>query len=249
MRYWLLLTLLLGTFDGAQRGQAVPKFEVTSVKPNAGTQQFVNFDLQPGGRLRITNASLRMVMGWAYGVQASQLAGGPDWVGRDRFDFLGKAEGNPTSDETRVMLRSLLADHFKLAFHEETREIPVYALVRVREDGKLGSQLTGSDTNCGAPSDGSPRRCEFNNNFGNIHGYGMSMELLAMSLAGFTGRVVIDRTGVTGPVNFDLTWMPPGGDGPSMFTAVQEQLGLKLEPTKAPARILVIDRAEKPRED
>jgi uncharacterized protein (TIGR03435 family) len=77
-------------------------------------------------------------------------------------------------------------------------------------------------------------------------GHGMPLELLNTSLAGFSGRVVVDRTGVTGPVDFDLTWTPPAGDGPSLFTAIEEQLGLKLEPTRAPVGIMVIDGADKP---
>jgi uncharacterized protein (TIGR03435 family) len=250
MRYLLLATLLLGLFDFAQGGQAMPKFDVTSVKPNAGTQDFVRFDPQPGGRLSITNASLRMVMGWAYGVQDSQLSGGADWVGRDRFDFLAKAEGNPTTSEMRQMLRALLVDHFKLTFHEETRELPVYSLSRLHDD-KLGPKLAiSADTKCGAPADADARarRCEFDVRWANVHGHGIPMELLLTTLAGFTARPVIDRTGLKVPMDFDLTW-GVDANGPSIFTAVEEQLGLKLEPTRAPVGILVIDRAEKPRED
>lgn len=242
MRILALLALLLG--------QSAPAFDVTSVKPNTGSQDFVRFDPQPGGRLRITNASLRMVVGWAYGVQNTQLDGGPDWFNTTRFDFVAKAEGNPTTEEMRLMLRAMLVDRFKLAFHTETREIPVYALTRARPDAKLGPKLSpSSDTNCGAPADGKPRRCEFDVRFGNVHGHGMPMELLTTTLAGFTGRIVIDRTGVTGPVDFDLTWTPPDAGGISVFTAIEEQLGLKLEPTRAPVGIMVIDRAEKPTED
>jgi uncharacterized protein (TIGR03435 family) len=189
-----------------------------------------------------------MVMAWAYGVQDSQLAGGPDWAGTARFDFVAKADGNPSITGMRTMLQSLLVDRFKLAFHDETREVSVYALTRSRNDGPLGPQLTVSDTNCSAPADGRPRRCEFNVRFGNVHGHGMPMELLATTLAGSTGRVVVDRTGLTGAVDFDLTW-GTDANGPSLFTAAQEQLGLKLEPTKAPVNVLVIDRAEKPTAD
>lgn len=242
MRYLLLATLLFA--------QSSPKFDVTSVKPNPGTQDFVQFDPQPGGRLRITNASLRMVMGWAYGVQDSQLSGGPEWVGRDRFDFLAKADGNPTTAEMRLMLRSLIADHFKLTVHNETRELAVYSLTRLHDD-KLGPKLAVSaDTKCGAPADADAgsRRCEFDVRWANVHGHGIPMELLLTTLAGFTARPVIDHSGLTVPVDFDLTW-GTDASGPSIFTAVEEQLGLKLEPTRAPVGILVIDRVEKPREE
>ena len=125
----------------------------------------------------------------------------------------------------------------------------MYALTRPRPDTKLGPKLSASDSNCGALPDGKARTCEFDVRFGNVHGRGMPMELLNTTLAGFTGRVVVDRTGVTGPMDFDLTWTPPDAGGPSLFTAIEEQLGLKLEPTRAPVGIMVIDQAEKPAGD
>jgi len=238
----LVLALLLA--------QTAPSFEVTSVKPNdLGNQGPVLFDPQPGGRLRITNASLRMVMSWAYGLQNSQLAGGPDWISTDRFDIVAKAEGNPTTDQVRLMLRTLIVDRFKLAYHNESREMPVYALTRPRKDGKLGPQLAASADHCGDLPDGKPRRCEFDVGFGKVHGHGVPLELLTTTISGFSGRVVVDQTELKGPFDFDLTWTPPDGGGPSLFTAVEEQLGLKLEPTRAPVGILVIDRVEKPAGD
>jgi uncharacterized protein (TIGR03435 family) len=243
MRYVLLLAVLLG--------QVAPQFDVASIKPNAGSQDFVQFDPQPGGRLRITNASLRMVMSWAYGLQNSQLTGGPDWVSTARFDFLAKAEGNPSVSETRGMLRTLLVERFNLTVHNETRELPVYILSRAHAEGTLGPKLAvSSDSKCGAPADGDAgqRRCEFDVRQWSVHGHGIPMELLLTTLAGYTARPVIDRTGLTAPMDFDLTW-GPDANGPSIFTAIEEQLGLKLEPTRAPIGILVIDRAEKPRED
>jgi len=241
MRILVLAAVLLA--------QSTPAFDVTSVKPNTGTQDFVRFDPQPGGRLRITNASLRMVVSWAYAVQNTQLEGGPDWFDRERFDFLAKAEGSPATDEMRLMLRTLIVDRFKLRFHNETREIPVYALTRPRPDTKLGPKLSSSDSNCGAPPDGKPRKCEYDVRPGNVHGHGIPLELLITALAGFSGRVVVDRTGLTGPVDFDLTWTAPDAGGPSLFTAIEEQLGLKLEPTRAPVGIMVIDSAERPAGD
>jgi len=251
MRILLPLALLFVSLGAAQEKPAAPAFDVTSVKPNPGGRQDVQFDPQPGGRLRIINASLRMVMGWAYGVQDVQLSGGPDWMGTARFDFLAKAEGNPTTAQMRTMLRGLLVHHFKLAFHNETRELPVYALTRLRAD-RLGPQLVVSaDTKCGAPADADAgsRRCEFDVRWAKVHGHGIPIELLVTTLSGFTARPVVDRTGLTVPLDFDLTWTGPDGEGPSLFTAVEEQLGLKLEPTRAPLGIMVIDRAEKPTED
>ena len=192
-----------------------------------------------------------MVISWAYGVQNSQLTGGPDWINGARFDFLAKAEGNPTTEQMRVMLRGLLVDRFNLAVHTDTREMPVYSLSRARGDGKLGPQLAiSADTKCGAPADGEvgQRRCEFDVRPAKVHGHGVPLELLITTLAGFTARPVVNRTGLDAPMDFDLTW-GLDANGPSIFTAVEEQLGLKLEPTRAPVGILVIDRAEKSRED
>ena len=248
MRNVVLAALLLG--------QAAPAFDVTSVKVNtSGPDAPIRFQPMPGGRLTITNVSLRMVAGWAFGVQFFQLTGGPEWTDVTRFDIVGKATGNPTTAEMRVMLRTLLADRFKLAVHDESREMSVFALTVIR-DAKA-RQLKRSTVDCAATPTVGANACEFDVRFGSVHARGMRVATLAETLGGYTGRVVVDRTGLTDPLDFDLTWAPafpgrdasPDSNGPSLFTAVEEQLGLKLEPTRAPARILVIDRADRPTED
>jgi uncharacterized protein (TIGR03435 family) len=253
---------------GAARAQPAGAFEVASVRPNTSGAAGIDIDTQPGGRVTITNASLRNLITFGYRIQDNQLVGGPDWSRTARFDVVAKAEKKEaTTEELLAMLRPLLGERFKLAVHNESRELPVYALVALRADGRTGEQLKRSDVDCsGLPGTGS-RGCVFSVRFGNIHARGMPVARLAAVLSQFAGRIVVDRAGISGPHDFDLTWTPdqfrgrqtaPGepppqvngsvvdANGPSLFTAIQEQLGLKLEATRAPVDVLVIDSAERP---
>jgi uncharacterized protein (TIGR03435 family) len=240
MRYLLLSVFLLV--------QSAPAFDVSSVKPNtSGPEAPVRFEPLPGGRLTTTNTTLRMVAAWAHGVQFFQMVGGPDWVDSARFDISAKVDGNPTTSEMRVMLRELLKDRFKLTLSTGFREMAVYALTVARP----GAQLKPSIIDCaGTPAVGTGA-CEFSYQLGNVHARGMRIATLAETLGGVTGRVVVDRTGLTAPLDFDLSWTPQRVDpsAPSIFTAVEEQLGLKLEATKAPVEVLMIERAERPTAD
>jgi uncharacterized protein (TIGR03435 family) len=180
-----------------------------------------------------------------------------------------------------MMVRSLLADRFQLAVREETREMPMYALIVNRADGQLGPQLTASTTDCqalmaaarrgggpppGPPLPGERPQCGMRAGFGELRGGGMGLAEVARFLSGQLQRVVEDRTGLTGTFDFDLTFTPdqmpqgpplPGApplpaadpNGPSIFTAVQEQLGLKLESVRGPVRVLVVERIERPTPD
>jgi uncharacterized protein (TIGR03435 family) len=270
--------------------------------------------MQPGGRFTATGVTLRMLIGIAYGTPQplpnSQMLGGPKWIESDRFDVVAKAEGDvqPGPEARSSMLRALLADRFKLAVHNESRELPIYALAKSRSDGKLGPQLSPATVDCaalaaargrgGAPPPGSadgagvPGRgpvarggaigpggpgfdaagrpiCGTMVGPATITAGGQTIAQLATLLSGRLGRPVVDRTGLTGTFDLTLTWTPdqipqgqpgpppPGApplppidpNGPSIFTAVQEQLGLKLESAKGPVDVLVIDRAEHPTAD
>lgn len=253
-------------------------FDVTSVKPNASGDGRVLIRPQPGGRLNLVNVPLRLMIGFAYQVQDFQIVAGPDWLGTARFDVVGKAEtGNPSQDELRLMLRSLLADRFKLVVRPDKREMPTYSLVPARADGNPGAQLRRSDANCSAPASapsaplatGQIPPCGSLVGFGNLKARGTTLTALAAGLSIFAGRIVVDRTGLAGGYDVDLNWTPDqiprpagGGDqpvqvngvtvdpnGPSLFTALQEQLGLKLESSKGPVDVLVVEHAEKPAED
>jgi uncharacterized protein (TIGR03435 family) len=252
-----------------------PAFEVASVKPNTSGDWRISMTPQPGGRLSLTNVPLKMLILNAYRVQEFQIVGGPDSVMTARFDVLTKAEGNPTLDEMLTMLQTLLADRFKLVVHHDTRELAIYALVLARADGKVDGKLKRSEADCiagrsSAPSSPAPLpssqvpQCGFTALPGTIHAKAVSMTAVAGLLPAFLGRVVLDKTGLSGVFDFDLTWtpdrpfqapsdappLPPiDPNGPSIFTAVQDQLGLKLESTKGPVAVLVIDHAEQPTPD
>ena len=227
----------------------------------------------PGGRLRAINVSLAGFMTAAYQVSASRILGAPAWFDSEYFDIEATSEADNSGDENRVRLKTLLADRFKLAVHQETRQLPVYALI-LAKPGKLGPQLQVSDGNCGSftatdPSKpsaaSSPASTPASLNCGDAHegrdsakirdlGHSISMDKLVETLTGFpedpnVDRPIVDRTGLTGMIDFTLEFArprlgqpgtPPDESLPTFATALQEQLGLKLESTKAPVAVLVI---------
>ena len=275
-----------------------PAFEVASIKPNNSGDGRVMMQNQPG-RFVATNITLRLLIRNAYQVQDFQITGGPNWLGSDHFDIIAKVpDGTPAPQgppapgsapsPLQLMLRSLLAERFKLTLHNETKDSPIYALVLARSDGRLGPELKTSEADCnaqfaagrgrggpmpppGPPPPGAAMPCGIRIGPGNMAVGGSPLSQFANSLGMFTGRVVVDRTGLTGNYDFNLTWTPdqmpqrpPGApadqpvqfngvaidpNGPSLFTAVQEQLGLKLDSARGPVELLVIDRADKPVED
>jgi bla regulator protein blaR1 len=268
---------------GAQAPAGSPTFEVASVKPNKSGDGRVMLGLQPGGRFTATNVTLRLLIRNAYRVQDFQIVGGPGWISSDHFDIVAKAEGDPPQDQIQLMVRALLADRFKLAVHNDKRELPIYALVLARPDGRPGPKLRPASTDCealrargrgaapppGPPPGppGGPMSCGMRMAPGNFVAGGMPLTQLATTLSQIVGRVVQDQTGLSGQFDFELSFTPeqmpqgppPGANapplppidpnGPSLFTALQEQLGLKLESTKGSVDVLVIDRVEPPTVD
>ena len=218
---------------------------------------------EPGGRFTAINIPLRFVIRTAYRLQDDQVVGGPGWLNTDRFDILAKAEPTvPPFVQLLPMMRAWLADRFKLAVHSEARELPVYALIVAKNDGTFGPRFRV--TECPLPQNGARPCANISQGLGRLTLRGMPMTDLLQFLAPVTNRVVIDRTGLTGRYDVDLEWQPdhlpqrpPGAadvapidtNRPSIFTAVQEQLGLKLESTKAPVEVIVIDHVEQPTPD
>jgi len=259
-------------------------FEAASIKPNKSGDFGQTIRRAPGGRLAATNMPLRVLITFAYQLQQAQLVGGPNWISSDRFDIVAKIEGDPAPvppgggpDPLMLAMRSLLADRFKLAVHKETRDLDVYALVLAKPGGKPGPALKPSTTDCAQlmlgrrggpppapPGPNDPVLCGMRGTFGRIQVGGFPMSQFANGLQGQAGRLVLDRTGLTGNWDFELTFaqerpvgpLPPGVElppvdpnAPNLFTALQEQLGLKLESTKAPIEVLVIDQVEQPTPD
>ncbi len=244
-----------------------PQFEVATVRPNNSGEANSSIRIQPGGRLTATNQTLRNLIRNAFNLQPDQMVGGPDWMDSDRYDIVAKiadadldAKGMATSPQFMLRAQSLLEERFKMATHWETREMPVYALV-VATQGKLGPKLNvhagDCDRSVGPPAPGSPAsNCGTRTNMtpaaAKVIGSGISMETFARGLSGGTGRNVIDKTGLTGPYDLELEFTPDQSAdnvGPSLFTAIQEQLGLRLDSQRAPVEVLVIDKLEKPTPD
>jgi uncharacterized protein (TIGR03435 family) len=259
----------------------LPAFEVASVKRSeSGDSRVIGGRTQPGGRFTMANVQLREIIRVAYRLESFQVSGGPDWINADRFDIVAKAESDAAPEQLLLMLRTLLAERFKLAVHRETRELPVFALVVARSDGKLGPQLRYSDANCvaaatgppsgrtpGRPDPSQPPQCGSGRlGLGRFTARAQKIEALSLILSTRVSRSVLDRTGLTGYFDFDLEWTPAAGEpglpppngpandrpddsGPSIFTALQEQLGLKLDPQRGPVGVLIIDHAEQPTPD
>jgi uncharacterized protein (TIGR03435 family) len=231
-------------------GLAQPEaFEVASIKPvhYAGGPLRVKANVLPAG-INFENVTLRLCIQRAYAVKPYQVTG-PEWINTERYTIVAKAGGPATEERLMRMLATLLADRFKLAFHKEPREIPVYALVvaksglKMKESRSEGSEIDGD-------SDG-------------LHGQRVSSGQLAGVLRQQLDRPVIDDTGLQGLYDFKLVFdsesnRPGSNPGaaddaaahdpagkPSIFTAVQEQLGLRLEARRGPVEVIVVDHAEK----
>lgn len=202
-------------------------FEVASVKPNDSGTGHSDVDVD-GNLLRMKNVTLKACIVWAFRLSDAEVYG-PSWLDSERFDITAKTEfGKPQPS----MLQAVLAERFKLATHLETKELTVYELVVAKNGPKLKKADPGED-------DMTSRR-------GQLKATRVSMRALARFLAGPNrlSRPVVDKTGLDGVFDFTLQWTTDP-EGPSIFAALQEQLGLKLEAKKGPVEVLVVDHAEK----
>lgn len=241
-----------------------PVFDVVSVKrnPEPGT----NYPLSPpiGGRLVLRNQTVRGLISSSYGVQDYQIIGGPSWLRSDGFDIDARVEAAvpPSPQQMLLRVRTLLADRFKLVMRKEQRELSVYRLVLARRDGRLGPKIRRRP--CVArPQADVPVRDEQQISCGTSVGVGTmvvgggTMRLLAQQLGRYAGieRPVIDATNLADQVSWELKWTPDLGDGTapvdgvSIFTALQEQLGVRLEPARSRVDVLVVDSVEQPSEN
>jgi uncharacterized protein (TIGR03435 family) len=208
------------------------------------------------GRITCENMTLRNRVQRAYGLRTYGLSA-PDWMSSARFDIVAAAPPNTTTEQARLMWQNLLADRFKLRVHRETKELPLYALVV----GNLGLKLTEAP-----PDDPAAPGSDVRTASGGVSGSSgsasmhmseekMTMPMVADFLSRSLDRPVVDETGLRGRYKISLEWQAEdspastaeGAAGPSIFTAIQEQLGLKMDPRKGPVEILVlvIDHAEK----
>jgi uncharacterized protein (TIGR03435 family) len=248
----------------AQLQSTPPQFEVASIKLNKSADMGYTWRIGAGGRFTGENIPLKFLFTTAYHLKESQISGIPGWADTERYDIVAKGEGNPTQDQMVAMLQGLLADRFKLRFHQVTREMLVYALVAAKNGAKLQESAEGS---CVVPSpgeapvaSGQPPPAVCGTYFwrgGQVDGFRITMPQLIVALESQLDRPLIDKTGLNGAWDVHLEWTPddragngPGDDaGPSIYTALQEQLGLKLEATKGAVQVLVIDHFERPSEN
>ncbi len=270
-----VILLTLGGFLLFAQPEALPQFEVASVKPSSSRQIMAVRPLP--GRLT-ADASLLVLMQYAFGVQPYQLAGGPGWLRSERFQIEAKAADNVTRDRIFLMLQALLQSRFRLQTHRETRELPVYALVPARnglrlpqseQDACVESPADAASEWAGgriSPPGGAPEkfRCgsaavTLSPEGAQLRGEKVAMPELARELSLLLDRSVVDRTGFTGSFNMRVTFVadestpalpppPPGSNlsGAPLPQALQQQLGLRLEPAKGPVSVIVIDQVERP---
>jgi bla regulator protein BlaR1 len=250
----LLKALILSSVVAAAWGQTATSFEVASIKASPPEMLSSGFRLVGGGRLEGSHVTVRDMVAFAYDVRDFSVTGGPGWASTDRFEILAKAEADATKPQMREMLKLLLADRFKLAIRHETKQATLYRLVVAK--GSPGIQRSSATSGF----------LKFVSR-GHIEGEAIPMSGLAAYLQTLLGQVVQDQTGLAANYDFKLLWTPdeaqagkPGTQGlaagnpddesaASIFTALQEQLGLKLESSKGPVDNLTIEHVEKPSEN
>jgi uncharacterized protein (TIGR03435 family) len=278
MGYLVLFCLLSLQLWAQTQPATTPAFEVASIKLNRSGDRGMRINPDPSGRFNATNVTVRQLILMAYQIKDSQLSGVPGWVDSERYDIAAKGEGPASPEQLQLMMQALLADRFKLSLRRETKEMPVYALVVAKNGPKLHENKEAEAENEDAKRDVAkprdpnmppPKRPGMmRGGRGMLSGQAMPLSVLADSLSRQLGRVVLDKTGLTGLYDFELKWTPdesqgqmlkaPDGadsappldaSGPTIFTGVQEQLGLKLESQKGPVEMFVIDHVEKPTEN
>jgi uncharacterized protein (TIGR03435 family) len=279
VRVALRVPVVVLAFTCGLLAQGGPTFDVVSVKANrAGITAPARAGVQPGERVSFENVTVRTVIQVAY-QPIAEIAGGPAWIGEagspsgDRFDIEARTDHAATAEELRVMLRRLLAERFDLKVHTETQERPAYALVLARRDGRLGPNLHVAEKDCatlrrevGYPTGRPCGLADGANNpaLGRLHMRGFTLDQLAGPVAREVGRPVVDKTGMSGSFDWTLTWTPQrflqgpfdrerfatvDPNGPSIFTALEEQLGLKLQADETSVDVIVIDHIERPNEN
>ena len=244
----------------------LPVYEVVSIKPDKSGSGMVRMMTKPDG-FSASNVTLKMLLGTSYGIREDLMSGGPGWVDSVNFDIDAKVAGADVdamkklnNEQRRSMLQPVLADRFKLTIHTEIKQLPVYDLVLAKSGSKLKEATVGDTYDNGIKStDGKGGAGMMRMRPGQLNAQGVPITSLINQLAQQLHRTIIDKTGLTGKYDLTLTWTPDDtppqeeatGDSsaPSIFTALQEQLGLKLQPSKGPVETLVIDHAEMPSEN
>jgi uncharacterized protein (TIGR03435 family) len=271
----VVLVLITSRAEG-QAPDQLPSFEVISIKPRTGDRQPGAIPNAPDRFVR-PNVSVAQLMEYAYEVRDFQILGGPGWVRSDRFEVSAKAETAVPQAQMRLMVQRLLADRFGVRVHRETREMDTYGLVTARRDGRLGEKMRATERDCGPiidagnvrprGGDGPPPCAWFvalMNGFARLRLTGIRVSRFASVLEPMAARKIVDRTGIEGTYDIEFDFLPEGGllglpvpnatalqqsDVPPLTTAIQDQLGLKLESERAPVDVVLIDEVQPPTPD
>ena len=248
------MLLLAVVWSYGQQVTTPPKYEVASTKPNNDNASDYTFRIGPDGSISASGITLKRLMMTAYNVQGFRILGGPDWVSSKRWEVLARPDRPALPDQIRGMLRALLEERFLLHTHAEVRKLPVYELTVDRKGSKVPA------TNNGEPT--------VRVGIGSLQLTNAASSTFASQLSYALGQPVTDKTGLSGKFDFKLQWtpepgenggpttagLPPGtpeqppssSDGPSIFTAIREQLGLLLKSARAPVEVVVIDGVQIP---
>ena len=269
--FWLIMTCV--TLAAAQSAgpDAGIQFDVASIKLNSTGDRGVRIG-GPPGTLRAQNAWVRFLIQTAWNVKDFQITGGPAWAASDRYDIDAKTSDRAKFGQTRELLQALLEERFHLAVHRETRELPVLLLTiakngirfEVSKEGGCTTPTPGTPATPPAPGSSSQASCgSVRTSPRGIDGRAISMEQITTALSNILQRPVIDKTGLTGTFDVHAEWIadestpgpmaglaqpptPSDGSGPTVFTALQNQLGLKVESGRGPVEMLVVDRLDRP---
>ena len=254
--------------EAPRQGQQPLTFDAVSIKRNVSADTFGGLQMLPDGTFRLMNSPLRSLVSAAY-PGMSDYVGAPAWLNSELYDVVAKsALTKAAPEDRRAMMRALLAERFGFAAHVEKRDSPTFNLVLARSDGRLGPGMARTQADCATeggrkaaaalspPAGSLVPVCSSRMMHDGFEG-DVTMEGLASVLRPFAGRHVFDNTGLTGHYRVKLaaTLFAPelnatGIDSPTtIFTALQEQLGLRLQPSRAPLDVLVIERMERPREN
>jgi len=268
-----LAPLVVLALCGAVSAQdaAPPAFTASPMRPtpdptNRSTRQ------TPTG-LQMNGGTIRQIWLLAYPSEGVDPIGAPDWFFTDRFDLTVRFESAPTNEQRQTAMRQIFAEQLKLKAHYETRDTPTYNLVLAQPDGRLNSNVRRIDVDCNTlinslreasrrgekvslppPAQNGAPGCDMKLGNGSMISGGQSMAQLAAFFRNVAGRLIVDKTGLVGYYEFSIEWGPGGAPAPdapadprpTIFTALQEQIGLKLEPATAPVQVVVIDHIERP---
>jgi uncharacterized protein (TIGR03435 family) len=274
----------LSAQQGARSGPAFDVASVKRFVPSPDRRQTDAISVMPGGRFTAPSATMRGLIMAAYGLQDLQIVDSERRLTNDRFEVEARTSPDVSLDDARAMLRTLLAERFGLAVRRETRELAVYIMTAARTDRRLGDQLRPAGPECAAVTgppglkappppprsepipgrvltlSGPPLRCGglrySSSNGEHISLRDLTMPIVAERLTGLVGRPILDRTGLDGRFDLDLTYTPDGQvdtpisqNAPTVMTAIREQLGLRLESVREPVEVLIVDAVAPPSEN